>query len=159
MRLTLKRPKLFTEFTLAEKRELSDRAMNYLILQQKLRAGTMSSDQLMTTEEYRGEEGAKGFRDDDLVARLSDEELAALIQIKELNRQADATSGPPAIKLYKQILKLAPWDEVSMMSIGVEFATAGQFPTAIGWLERAAEANPDNERVRKNLAAVKAAAP
>lgn len=159
MRLFTKKPKLFADFTLAEKRELSDRAMPYLIMHQKLRAGTISSDQLMTTDEYREDEGARGFRDDQLVARLSDEELGALIEVKELNRQADATSGPSAIKLYKHIVKRTPWDEVSMMSIGVEYANAGQFPTAISWLERAAEANPNNERVQRNLSGVRAAAP
>ena len=156
--LRTKRPKLFAGFTPAEQRELSDRALTYLVLHRKLRGGEVASDRVQTTEEYRQEEGAVGFRDDDLVGRMSDAELDALIEIKELNRQADATSGPTAIKLYKQILKRAPWDEIAMMSIGVEYAQAGQFPTAISWLERAAKANPDDNRVKKNLAAVKAAA-
>lgn len=94
----------------------------------------------------------------DLVKRVSDSELSQILHILELTRKADTTSGRRAISFYREILKLAPWDEISIMSIGVEHANAGNFGKAIRWLEKAAKANPSNARVRRNLDGVKAAA-
>lgn len=92
-----------------------------------------------------------------LLKRLSDTELAQLEQIRTLCDKADATSGPEAIALYQEVSQLAPWDEVCLMSIGVEHAQAGRFDQAIEWLGKAAQVNPANTRVRDNLMAVQVA--
>jgi len=92
-----------------------------------------------------------------LLKRLSDAELAQLEQIRTLYDKADATGGTEAIALYQEVSHLAPWDEVCLMSIGVEHAQAGRFDQAIEWLARAAQVNPSNTRVRDNLMAVQVA--
>ena len=93
-----------------------------------------------------------------MTTRLSDAELDRLIEAQRLMRKADSTSGPQAISLYKQAAKLTPWDEVYLMSIGVEYAQAGDYRKGGQRLEEALALNPDNQRVRKNLNAVKQAA-
>ena len=68
------------------------------------------------------------------------------------------TSGEKAIALYKKIATLAPWDEICLMTIGVEYANTGDYNEAIKWLKKALAVNPKNGRVRSNLEGVMAAA-
>ena len=86
-----------------------------------------------------------------LMQTLTDHELDRLIQIRSLCDLADSASGRTAIAVYQQASSLAPWDEVTLMSIGVEYAGMNEFDQAIHWLERALALNPRNERVRSNL--------
>ena len=94
----------------------------------------------------------------DLAARLSDQELERLVKIRQLTAKGDATRGSQAIGFYKRVAKLAPWDEICLMSIGVEYAQAGNFNEGIRWLKKAYALNPSNTRVPSNLEKVQAAA-
>jgi tetratricopeptide (TPR) repeat protein len=136
---------LLQGFSESEKRQLLEIDHPRLHAEQRRREGKLKTIDMDATQ-------------DRLIKRLTDEELAQLVHIRELMRKADATSGTAAIQLYRQVLKLAPWDEISMMSIGVEYANARDFGKAIRWLEKAAKANPGNVRVKRNLEGVRAAA-
>ena len=135
--------KLFQDFSDSEKRELLNWDQFFLTSEKKRRDGKLKVVDLS---------GAQP-----LAKRLSDRELDTLIEIRKLMSNADSTTGSKAIALYKKVLKLAPWDEICLMSIGVEYAEAGNFKEGIQWLQKAMAMNPNNERVRKNLEAVKAA--
>lgn len=136
---------MFQEFSESERRQLLEIDQTRLHGENMRREGKIKVIDVDVTQ-------------DDLLKRLTDGELSQLVHIRELTRKADATSGREAIRLYRKVLKLAPWDEISMMSIGVENANTGNFSEAIRWLEKAVEANPSNARVRRNLDGVKAAA-
>jgi tetratricopeptide (TPR) repeat protein len=136
---------LFQGFSDSEKRQLLEIDHTRLHGEKMRREGKVKVIDIDTTQ-------------DNIIKRISDKELAQLVRIRELTRKADSTSNIAAIHLYKQVLKLAPWDEISMMSIGVEYANARNFSKAIRWLEKAAKVNPSNARVKRNLDGVKAAA-
>lgn len=87
----------------------------------------------------------------ELVKRLSDEQLDKLIKIRYMMIEADGTSGEKAIELYEKVSKLAPWDEVSLQSLGVEYYNAGRHKDALQVLNEALKRNPQSEEVRSNL--------
>lgn len=60
-----------------------------------------------------------------------------------------------AIKTYREALRSAPGCDLYLMSIGVLFAQLGLPETGLGYLQRAAELNPTNQRISRNLAAVR----
>lgn len=134
---------LFAGFSDEEKRDLSTRNVLMLEAEKSKRQG----GNVQVLGERHG-----------LVERLSDEELNRLIEIRKLMMKGDATKGAEAISQYKQVATLAPWDDICLMSIGVEYANAGNFGEAIRWLEKALALNPSNARIRNNLEGVKDAA-
>lgn len=136
---------LFQSFSVSEKRELLEIDHSSLNAEKIDRKGGIKVIQV-------------DFSKENLIKKLQDEELDQLILIREYTRKADSTSGSSAINLYKKVLKLVPWDEISMMSIGVEYANSRNFGNAIKWLEKAFRENPSNQRVKNNLNGVKAAA-
>lgn len=93
------------------------------------------------------------------IARLSDADLDRLLQIRILMDQADAKSGPEAISLYKKVSNLAPWHEICLQSIGVEYAQAGNLEAGKRWLEKALLVNPNSESVRQNYTYITGKAP
>lgn len=133
---------LFGEFSDDEKRAMLDWNILFLLSERERREGKVTICDLT---------GACAS-----VARLSDAELNRLIEIRQLVEQADRTSGSEAIALYKKVSELAPWDEICLMSIGVEHANAGNYIEAVRWLKKALVLNPDNDRVRSNLQKVRA---
>jgi len=60
-----------------------------------------------------------------------------------------------AIEIYKQVLEKAPDAAIALMSIGCCYGHTGRKSDARGWLERAAKAEPTNERIRRNLEGLK----
>lgn len=141
----LGKPAAFERFSDQEKRQLLE--FNATTLRMERMARSQGTSVTFSDTDSRGQ----------LLKRLSDTELAELERMRTLYDQADASSGPQAIALYQEVSELAPWDEVCLMSIGVEYAQAGQFDKAIEWLEKATQLNPSNTRVRDNLMAVQAA--
>jgi len=141
----LGRPTAFESFSDQEKRRLLE--FNAAALRMEQMARTQGNSITFSKADSQSQ----------LLKRLSGTELAQLEQIRTLYDKADATSGPEAIALYREISQLAPWDEVCLMSIGVEHAQAGRFDQAIEWLGRAAQINPANTRVRDNLMALQVA--
>ena len=138
------RQTLFLGFTNSDKRRMLDWNMVVLLAEKERRRGTLTVIDLT--------------RADSLTQRLSDAELDRLIKIRRLFSRADATSGTEAIALYKQVAALAPWDEICLMTIGVEYAQMRRFDQAMPWLEKAFALNPENTRVRSNLENIAAAA-
>jgi tetratricopeptide (TPR) repeat protein len=138
----LTRNRLFGAFSDNEKRAMLDWNMFFLQSERARRSGNVTVCDLT---------GASAT-----AQRLSDAELDRLIEIRQLVEKADATSGSAAIALYKRIADLAPWDEICLMSIGTEYANAGDFTEAVRWYKKALAANPDSDRVRANLQRVRA---
>lgn len=99
---------------------------------------------------------------DDLICRLSERELELIQAYYGHQKAAQACDArgdcAGAIKAYQQMVNLAPWDAIAAMSIGVSYAQQKDFSQALPWLERAAQIDPQNARVQKNLHAVHAAA-
>ena len=135
---------MFADYSIEEKREMVSWNLVFLEGEKGRRAGTVEMVDTTGNQE--------------LLHRLADEELDHLIKIRSLYAEADGQTGMPAIALYRQIEELAPWDEICPMTIGVEYANAGQMEDAIPWLEKAMAMNPENERVRTNYEGIMAAA-
>ena len=49
---------------------------------------------------------------------------------------------------------MAPWDSITVMSVGVQYFRMNDIDNAIVWLKKAPKMDPDNERIRENLQAV-----
>lgn len=95
-----------------------------------------------------------------LAAKLSDEDIRRAIEIVEWHKQALAASDggdhQAAIVCFEKIIHVAPFDAISWMSLGVQHANLQNGPSAVECLERALVEDPDNERIRANLKAVRA---
>ena len=62
-----------------------------------------------------------------------------------------------AIRELKKAAELYPYEAMIFMNLGVSYAEKGQFEEGIKYLEKALSIDPRNERVRRNLEAVKRA--
>jgi predicted Zn-dependent protease len=85
------------------------------------------------------------------------QDLERLMESVALSVQADeiAASNPTrARKLYGRCMKLNPHDAVAAMTYGVLVAQDKNYREALRWLERAADLDPWNPRIQRNLAAV-----
>ncbi len=60
-----------------------------------------------------------------------------------------------AIKTYREALRSAPGCDLYLMSMGVLFAQLGLPEAGLRYLQRSAELNPTNQRILRNLAAVR----
>lgn len=88
---------------------------------------------------------------------LSENDIQSLLTIQKLCADADRYPKRELlekIKKYKKVLEYAPWDSISVMSIGVQYYKMGNMPEAIKWLRKAADMDPKNQRIKKNLLAV-----
>ena len=169
---------MFRAFTHAEKRELLDLTTDLLVAEQHRRRGRGAGPTITLSDVARGVQrllssaprGSISFvsreelREDasrltrearGLTSRLSNAELRRLIRIRRLTDKADQTEGAKAIRLYKKVSRLAPWDEICVMSIGVTYANGRDYRKALRWLEKALKLNPASGRVRANLQRVK----
>ena len=85
--------------------------------------------------------------------------MERLIQIRKMADEAVEKSNEgvslDALNLYKKIVKLAPWDDISLMSIGTLYAQSGDFHNGLIWLEKALQVNPENKEVKRNYEPVK----
>jgi tetratricopeptide (TPR) repeat protein len=79
-----------------------------------------------------------------------------VMSIAELASAASQRSDfAKAIQLYKKALKLAPECDLYLMSIGCCYGNLGKPREGLPYLERAAAINPNNARIRNNLAGIK----
>ena len=88
--------------------------------------------------------------------QLSDDELEQLIEIRKLY----LSSSPYAsgrIDIYKNISKLAPWDETCLFKIVSEYEQLEEPLNVCDWLAKAALVNPSNASTRSKLEIVSAA--
>lgn len=92
----------------------------------------------------------------DFVKKLSDDEIREAIELSRLTQKASTADNPKeALRLFKQIVDRVPFDSISMLSIGVCYANLGQGRKAVSYVEKALESDPDNERIRQNLEAIR----
>lgn len=139
---------LFSRLTAEEKRRALD--LDDLFLQSvlKSRHGGMAVVGLGVEEELA------------LAARMSDGDIQQAIEIVEWHKQALAASESDehqtAIEYFEKIVRQAPFDAISWMSLGVQHAFLRNGRKAVDCLERALSEDPDNERIRGNLEAVRA---
>jgi tetratricopeptide (TPR) repeat protein len=87
-----------------------------------------------------------------LISRLTDDDLVEAAELARLSQLAHHEPDlEKSIALYQQIVERAPFDSISLMSIGVQYRRLGQRRLAVRYLERALATDPDNERIRRNL--------
>jgi len=138
--------KLLSALSNEEKRsllDLSKEILSALLIKKK------SGDKLMLHH------SASGSNVD--MEKLSVEELKYLVRIQELTSDADKHQPSDfhgRINKYNKVLEIAPWDSISVMSIGVQYYKMGKRSDSIEWLKYAFEIDPQNRRIRDNLEAV-----
>jgi tetratricopeptide (TPR) repeat protein len=92
----------------------------------------------------------------EFVDRMTDQEIMEAIELARLSREAtDATDHRKAIRIFEQIVAKAPFDSISMMSIGVHYAGLGDGRKAVSYLEKALRSDPNNQRIRENLEGIR----
>jgi len=129
---------LFPKLTIEEKRKVLDLQQWYLVSVLSARKGQLKI--VNVGVEYP-------FLD-----RLSDTEIEEAIGLIRLCQKATNASDPKeSIRIYEQIIKKAPFDSISMLSIGVCYANLGNGRKAISYVEKALKINPNNQRIRDNL--------
>jgi Flp pilus assembly protein TadD len=96
----------------------------------------------------------------EFLSKLSEDDVKQAFDIVRLGKkalvEANAGNRREAIKLFESILAKAPFDSISMMSIGVQYAHLGNRKKAVRYLEKALEIDASNERIRANLRAIRA---
>ena len=93
-----------------------------------------------------------------LLDKLDIADLERLAESLKLTLQADrsaASDATNAAQLYQQALQLNPFDAVATMSCGVLLAQQGNLREGMKWLKHALELDPNNGRIKRNLAALK----
>ena len=94
--------------------------------------------------------------DYDFLERMSDSEIEEALELIRLCAKAGAATDPKeSIRLYKKIIAKAPFDSISMLSIGVCYANLGKGKKAVKYVEEALKSDPNNQRIRDNLAGIK----
>lgn len=142
---SVKRCELFSKLSPAERREALDLDDFYL-------------QSLLDARRGRGTIVHVGV-DLSFTSRMTDSDIEEAVRITRLQKQAMAASEAgnhrEAIRLLEQIVHIAPFDSISMMSLGVQYANLRNGAEAVRWLERALRVDPDNDRIRRNLSAIK----
>lgn len=95
----------------------------------------------------------------EIINQLSEKDLSFLIKVRDLESKASdlGNSGDhqKAIEVFEEVLELAPWNSVAMMSLGVQYALLKKERLALELLEKASRMDPSNEQIKQNLTAVK----
>ncbi|MBW2264098.1 MAG: hypothetical protein JRG91_19210 [Deltaproteobacteria bacterium] len=88
-------------------------------------------------------------------------EIQKVVDMFELSQAGDglAQSGnhKEAIGKYEKAVEVAPYDPITMMSLGVCYAETGSGRKSVEILEKAVKLDPGNERIKGNLSAIKQA--
>lgn len=140
-----KRKQLFRRLTLEEKRKVLDLSEFYFQSVLDARSGRARVHEIDTETEFVQE-----MTDDDIEEAM---ELAGLQQ--KARAATEAGNHREAIRIYEQICAKAPFDSISMMSIGVHYAYLGDGPKAVQYLEKALQSDPNNQRIRRNLNSIR----
>ena len=90
-----------------------------------------------------------------LLQSIRTKDLNLLIEIFDLTSEADNSDYPRDIELYKRIIDIAPWDSISVMSIGSSYWNIGDKQQELQWMEKAHSIDPDNDRISSNLQGIK----
>jgi len=88
--------------------------------------------------------------------KMSDDEIMAAMELIRLCQKATNAADPrESIRIYEKIIAKAPFDSISMLSIGVCYANLGDGRKAVSYVERALRSDPDNQRIRQNLEGIR----
>lgn len=90
----------------------------------------------------------------DVLEKLDLEELHNVMTSAELQIAADKAETAMACDLYRESIRCNPFNEISMMSLGVSLVEQAEIKEGIEWLRAADEVNGGGERTRRNLFAV-----
>ena len=116
-------------------------------------------------QEKRGEAApaiiaGPGTIDLEILKKLSIEDLETLKEAIDVVQEADSRSqsgdDAGAAAKYKEAIDINPYDDIATMSYGVCLAHQGRLREGVKWVEKAARLNPGSDRIRGNLAAMKA---
>jgi tetratricopeptide (TPR) repeat protein len=95
----------------------------------------------------------------DLVRRLPPQDIEVLCKSVESGQRGDeaASEGDleDAARHYRDAFERNPYNDLALMSYGVALAQQGQLREGIEWVEKALKVNPQNERARNNLKAMR----
>lgn len=95
----------------------------------------------------------------EVLEKATVEEIQNVIDMFKLSEAGDgfAQSGKfdQAIAKYEEAIDIAPFDPITMMSLGVCYAESGKGRKAVEVLEKALKLDPGNDRIRGNLSAIK----
>ena len=101
-----------------------------------------------------------GTVDINLLKKLTVEELESLCESAECGQKADSFADRGdlvnAAKCYREAFELNPYNDLALLSYGVALAQQGNLREGIKWVQKALDVNPDSERIRNNLSAMKA---
>jgi tetratricopeptide (TPR) repeat protein len=132
-----------------------DQLFSQLSQAEKQQALDLNESQLWMLKDAR-QRGTKIPEAPSFVDKMTDSDVLEAIQLAGMARRATETSNhQQAIILFEQILVRAPFDAISMMSIGVRYADLGDAEKAIDHLEKALQIDPKNQRIHNNLQTVK----
>lgn len=111
--------------------------------------------------EKRGENAPKLMMVDsqttpELLRKLTVAELERLKESVEFAKKADQAGGSSATEYYRKAAETNPYNSIAVMSYGVSLAEAGNLREGIKWVEKARAVDPSNERIRRNLNAMRA---
>lgn len=139
----------FSNLTIEEKRKILN--LQPSVLKQL-------SSQIKTGDETHIVDQIGGPSYNQILKKISEEEIDLLIKGMEANAEADRLSDSKplrAIEKYKEAVSILDWDEIAVMSIGCIYANIGRNKEALRWLNKAYQLNPSNARVKRNLEALK----
>jgi len=92
----------------------------------------------------------------DFLDKLDDDEIMEAIELARLSQKGEKATNPQeALRIFKQIVKKAPFDSISMLSIGVCYANLGDGRKAVSFVEKALKSDPNNQRIRENLEGIR----
>jgi tetratricopeptide (TPR) repeat protein len=95
----------------------------------------------------------------EFLSKMTEDDIKQAIEILRLQKKAlaaaEAGNHREAIRQFETIVKKAPFDSISMMSIGVQYAQLGDARKAVQCLRKALKSDPTNQRIRANLQAIR----
>ena len=129
---------LFPNLALEEKRKLLALSPLYL---ESIRSGRSGTGKVVNLDS-----------DEDFINRMTDNELVEAIDLTRLARDASSLGDhKEAIRVLEQIVAKAPFDSISIMSIGTRYGMLGNRHKAVQYIEKALQSDPHNERISKHL--------
>jgi tetratricopeptide (TPR) repeat protein len=60
-----------------------------------------------------------------------------------------------AARMYRKVIDINPYHDLALMSYGTCLARQGNLREGVKWVEKAVKVNPNNERAKRNLQAMK----
>ena len=85
------------------------------------------------------------------------EQLSASVEAGQEGDRAASSNMSRAVACYKKAIDINPYNDLALMSYGCALANQGNLREGVKWVEKAVQANPKNERAKRNLQGMKQA--